>query len=748
MALVNPSLTLPKSYIAFDSEKTPTTTYFIIVSDILKFLEERNYVCEPALVTALLQMNSEELNELFKYFEKEYTKKSGTFFRNSFATKDSAIDEKMTFDEFIFKITQYFIVYGLGETPKGIKNLVKNNKRKVSKELNVKSETFKDMNKVLKVLRLKTFKEFEENVKKIVQMPIVFGETEYNFINAVAVEHPDIVLEYVKDGLNVKENLFNIMDAFTAETIKENQLLKTVTDVLRYALYINKFPTSYFNCDIFKNCKFKTSEKRYIISVINEIGEKSYNEVYGEMKSKRDFWLIIGKTLYIGSKKFKKFTIAQNLFNDLRDKKKIQYFNSTKESYIKDKKIKKLINLLMKRPGILMRHLDFIIRNSKMTDIDYLSEELIKNGSKLNMKLVMQMYTYIQFRIENDIKERIFKLQNNINYKTDEKPLIALDKEKGNKIQNALDNILRNHLKGKKLFKDNVSSIYFDESLKNYIMPTEMRDNSIVSDGSRFTTGTRIPLPKEIKSIRLYTAWGTKEDFQGEKDDNGNFNYDIDLSASAITKENIIEPLSFYSENSDFGSHSGDWVYCEKWDKKNVVAEFIDIDIEVARKKYDYIYTINNLFGSPGAMDFDTDVNVQSGIMFLDKYRQAKKQKIDITNSFWSFTLRGKYQAHLPIMIDLERMEIVIMDTYFKTNNGSTLHSLQKDINTFKIMYSNAYLYKENVQDMLSRYSEENGIEIAKDIDNADLAITTFDMKDKNFFNVGKELDKIIGLLS
>lgn len=52
--------------------------------------------------------------------------------------------------------------------------------------------------------------------------------------------------------------------------------------------------------------------------------------------------------------------------------------------------------------------------------------------------------------------------------------------------------------------------VFIDERLKKYIVPAEMRNNS-KAENKVFTPGSRIPLDKNVKIVRLFTAWAAKE---------------------------------------------------------------------------------------------------------------------------------------------------------------------------------------------------------------------------------------------
>lgn len=286
-----------------------------------------------------------------------------------------------------------------------------------------------------------------------------------------------------------------------------------------------------------------------------------------------------------------------------------------------------------------------------------------------------------------------------------------------------------------------MKKIFIDELLKKYIVPSEVRDLSISSSGIIYTPGTRIPFPKDIKFIRLFTAWGSKS--------SGQPSFDIDLSASFVKGDNM-ENIGYYRQSSSMAQHSGDWTYCYKWDDKKVVAEFIDIDLsKVQDLDLDYILSSQYIFGSGELTnDYNTDIIAYSGVMLLEE-RSNEKVAIDVSEAFIKFKLSGDYQSHMSIALDLKTNEIVIIDSYSKEQSGSRAN--QEKLELFKKSYFNAVETKENMYGFMSLYAQANDLEIVTDMDVADVVVSYNDIplnKDQEMFNVSNNLEKIISLLN
>jgi len=292
--------------------------------------------------------------------------------------------------------------------------------------------------------------------------------------------------------------------------------------------------------------------------------------------------------------------------------------------------------------------------------------------------------------------------------------------------------------------------VYIDRKLKKYVVPSEMRNNS-KAENKVFTPGTRIPLSKDVKYIRLFTAWARKDGSAG--------NIDIDLGGAFIKEENgdlVMEPIAYYNQSADYAVHSGDFTSCKAYgtSKSNdtITAEYIDVDLEKAKNGgFKYVLTAEFIYsGDNTARDY-SEMNTWSGVQLLSELRTEKKQSVNLNDSLFKVKLDGNFQSHVAIAIDLETMEIVIMDQYSEERNGININSMARKMNEYKKLIFNASEFNENLYDLLGMYCEANEFFVTEDIHSADIVCSYNDQKlaaNQTIFNVSDNIENIIDLLN
>jgi hypothetical protein len=251
--------------------------------------------------------------------------------------------------------------------------------------------------------------------------------------------------------IKVKENLFSIIEIIGKENVKELNIFKTATDVLRYAYFVSGQDWK----ELPKGVKFKlkTSDKKVIMAGLTKLGTKT---AFGDMKPYKSQWLAVSKNLFPGSAKFNKFSNAQGLFDFLRNGGKVETFNTKTEALIQKGDMLALVKHLKGKPGELMRRMDMIVRKASKKDIDSIVDVI--NGVTLNPKLVIQVRKWLAYRTETGFEERTFKVKGKPVTVTD-KPLSALNTKRTMKIINALRGIMVRHLEGKDLFTKQLAEI-------------------------------------------------------------------------------------------------------------------------------------------------------------------------------------------------------------------------------------------------------------------------------------------------
>ena len=153
--------------------------------------------------------------------------------------------------------------------------------------------------------------------------------------------------------------------------------------------------------------------------------------------------------------------------------------------------------------------------------------------------------------------------------------------------------------------------------------------------------------------------------------------------------------------NGTIAIHSGDFTACKAYKDKNdtITAEYIDLDIDTL-KSQGYKYLLIGNFIYDGAESYD-EVNVYSGVQLLTELRTAKEQVINLNDSLFRFKLSGDFTSQIPLAIDVETNEILIIDQYSKEPSAINIHSMSSKMSSYKNLFFEASIYKENMYNFL-----------------------------------------------
>ena len=439
---IDTKVTLPKGYFVADTGPAKGNNLQGLAKLITK-LEKANIILSAKAINVLTTLNEKDFNNIYNDTILQFKAVKGQFLRPTFASGADVADEFFTYEDFIVQINHYYITYGLGqideaifETPTGRKVEIDNlRKRKEVKELNA---TFK-------IIDVKSTKEFILEVAKIINMPIVFGVQQTEFIKEAF--NKGILVNCITDTIKVKENIFAILDITGKEFFKDSNILRTATDILRYAYFVSG--EDYKKLPKGTKFKLKTSDKNVIMTSINKIAKRDIKNVFGDIKPYKSQWLSLSKNLFPGSKKFNRYPNAQGIFDYLRNGGNIETFNTVTQRLISEGKMLELTKHLSAKPGELLRSLDMIIRNSSKIEIDNIVS--ILENIKLNPKLLIQVRKWLEYRTQTAFTERTFKVKGKP-VTIDNKPLTELKTKRTMKVVNALRTVMVKSLVGKELF--------------------------------------------------------------------------------------------------------------------------------------------------------------------------------------------------------------------------------------------------------------------------------------------------------
>lgn len=456
---VNLSVSIPKGYIvvtpgALDKQDTLDNGVVSNLDGIMKMVklaEKNNVALSQELVQSLITLDEKSFKEIQSQFKEIFKAQKGQFLRSVFATGSDITEESFTLEDFFIQINHYFISYGLGEVDHNI--FVMDETRKVQIANASKRSTKQELNNTFRIIDVKTDTEFFKEVEIIATSPIVWGTQQLEFIkeaNRIGI----LAGVLTNTDVKVKENLFEIMKVTGKEFFRDNNVLKTATDILRYCYFVSEEDFKALS----KGTKFslKTSDKKVIMASLNRISKRDVKNTFGDMKPYKSQWLSVSKNLNPGSAKFNRFSDAQGIFDYLRNGGNVETFNAVTQDLIKNKNWKELTKHLSKKPGELLRSLDMIIRNSNKNEVLYLISVL--DEIKLNPKLITQVKKWLEYRTENALTSRTFKVKGKP-VTVDNKPLDTLKTKRTMKVVQALRGIMVRHLEGKTLFKEQLKSL-------------------------------------------------------------------------------------------------------------------------------------------------------------------------------------------------------------------------------------------------------------------------------------------------
>jgi hypothetical protein len=519
-------------------------------------------------------------------------------------------------------------------------------------------------------------------------------------------------IAFYPDTLRLPEKIYHkeILAKVASTIIKQTDLdgnilfkyFKTPTDALRLAVALSKGDTSLAKPSNFNNISRKL--RKFILSIV----ENFEGDIAEDFYKYRGRWIRLGERLHPGEFRIK-FPRSCDAFDKIRNKVKISRFNSRLEAHLVERKIKEALELMRKRPGILARRLDHILRISDSADdAIHTFSEIAK---QLSTPLLLQLHTHFHYRSEpSDIRvffpkgelSKLWVMKNTL------KPLTPSLCER-------IVRICKNAILDKFAEKEPLGKVYVDEALKDHNIPFSQR--SAQKSKRTLVRGSKISIP-EGNTIRLFIWWKEPK----------NYRVDIDLSTVLFSSNwNYISHISYTNLRTDEINtyHSGDLTSAPEG-----AAEFIDFDLESAlRFGVQYIavslhnFTQQNFSILPECFaGWMVRQEPNSGEIFEPKTVQ---DKIDLTS---------EASICIPMIFDIANRKLIWADLSLKRNlsaqnniegNISNLGALGKSIVSFK---------KANLMDLISLHIEARGGKRVYEKKDADLifsldeGVTPFDI--------------------
>lgn len=444
-----------------------------------------------------------------------------------------------------------------------------------------------------------------------------------------------LVSLHTKVGLTPPETVFRETLPFVYVLFGDLELTRShivgATDVLRIATYLSDPLTG--DLSLSENTRFKISTRhaKRLLSLLE--GLENCAE---DMLRHRERWLRLGEVLHPGSAKNRaRFPLTATDFDLLRRAPQtISTFNGEVEVAVRGRMIdERVLRLLSTRPGEFLRRLDALLRFS--ADPKAVIETFERIAPKMTTRALLGIIPYL------------------ISRKRQGRPRVFFPKGVASKVQIVEDNRLpiadavlneaRAVAQVTLLNRFNelpeMGKVYIDPALMGVVVPFNRRGDAStlvpVSKGSRYPIG-------EGKVVRLFTHW------IGD-------GIDVDLSTRMFGEDMSDRGHIGWTNLGATGfAHSGDIQSAP-----NGAAEFVDIDLDIARRNKDGIRYIAVSIISFRGQTFDT-FPCFAGFMTRDALKSG--QRFEPASVRLKFDVSAKAAQHMPLILDVKTGEIIYTD--------------------------------------------------------------------------------------
>lgn len=465
-----------------------------------------------------------------------------------------------------------------------------------------------------------------------------------------------------------------------------SQLCDTPTDFLRMFAALGGGDVSLAGKTTYP--KLKRVQRRLLLAAL----ERAAN-LEEDLRRYRGLWLALGRGLHPGAEAGT-FPRTAAAFQALRNGT-IRSFNSTIEMAFQAGTSLQVLDQLAERPTLLARRLQQLLQANPGQEAAIFAR-LAQVAAQIPLKILLQLESYFRNQWRSDYRVILNKKGK---MRVVRRPYIL-----NGSVLEALADLLNREIHQQLAARPSWAGkkCWIDPDLRNYTLPLQLRK---ASEGMMVLgRGTRLPLDTG-KVLRLFVYWKQRQHrtdldlsllkFDGQMNSTGNVSY------TRLASEGIV--------------HSGDLQ-----DAPQGAAEFIDVELSAVRNLPDCRYLapqINRFCGeSFAAMD------CHSGWMIRDRV-DARYQTFDLKTVQHKFDLTGSSGYCLPILVDLERSEILFIDLYV---SGLSQHNTaEKAVHDVSILCRQMVLLGQmlpNLYELAVLHQQARGAERVEQAEEADVS--------------------------
>lgn len=425
------------------------------------------------------------------------------------------------------------------------------------------------------VLSIGNHYDLMEIFKNLVNSKTSLSAQDKEDVRSIIENVPDFY-DYLPDVIDLKENVaFIVKTILDIAPVKSSEPIqkyfKTATDVLRLVTALSDGDISLAKVTRFRS--LKRYERRMVMDLLAGCGN-----IVEDIYRYPQHWIRIGEIVHPFEFDQPKYANVNRAFYTLRNEKKPIMFACMVQNAFNKGDTNTACRLLKQRPGEFARSLDKVLRDAANPSV--VLDSFAKVADQVSSPVLLQVRSHFENRVKasrNPVRvffpkgniAKVSVIENNL-------PPIS-DSVSIEVVKICGDALIKKYSEKEKLGK-----VYVDPEFRQFVVPFSQRSASKAV--KTFIRGSKIGVGKDANVIRAFIWW---TNISGEEHE---YFYDerVDIDLSAVAYDNnwsYMRHVSYTNlRDNEIGMyHSGDITNGGSVNGDGV-AEFIDIDLEKARK--------------------------------------------------------------------------------------------------------------------------------------------------------------------
>lgn len=539
----------------------------------------------------------------------------------------------------------------------------------------------------------------------------------------------------IVQGLIVADSSISPEDTCTLMCSMSN----TVTDVLRFAVYLFSAKKDVSLSSAPRFASFKRGQRKLVLAMLNHVlSNTRMASAVEDAASRREVWVRLAEKLHVGDYATK-FPKAVEFFNALKDVSAVigSPLNGRVDKAIASSDLLKAINLLKIKPGVMARSLKKVLnRVTSGEEGSALVSAFAEVADQVSTPVLLQVHA--QFKqdsvtsrtflpkgltskvfVESDIVRKACRIEAPSKATIADKlpstvleslksmtlPKAELPVEDNLLIRRQLAAVARATLVTRFSKLEPLGSVFVDSDLSEQFIPAGARSAS-----KAFKTvarGSKTALPDNKPIVRVFIWW--KDLANGQR-------VDIDTSF-AFYDDNyqLVDKCTFTKLRTTGVTHSGDITSAP-----NGACEFIDIDKSKIPENFRYAVMVINSYTSQNYSEME---ECFAGVMTRSAGQSGKI--FDGRTVVNKFDLTADTAVVVPIAVDLKENKIIWMDASLNSNEGAwNMIESQSDRISYMLQGFNE-LVRPTLQDLFLMHAEARGT-LVESIEDADTVFSMY----------------------